>query len=277
MDALKFLYKSVVGRFFLKALCAPSLSKACGFFLDSPLSHFLIKPFVQKNKIDISEYQTEGIKTFNQFFRRKIKDGARPFDLDPNALCAPCDGLLSAWNISLDGGTVIPVKQSQYTVESLLKDKNLASKYFGGLCLVFRLCVDNYHRYAYADGGKKSANFFIPGRLHTVRPIALESLPVFVENAREYTTIESPVFGSLLQMEVGAMLVGRIVNFKQEANVARGEEKGFFEYGGSTIILLVQKGTAIVRGDISKNSAAGIETPVKMGERIASALSNARP
>lgn len=277
MDALKFLYKSVVGRFFLKALCAPSLSKACGFFLDSPLSHFLIKPFVQKNKIDISEYQTEGIKTFNQFFRRKIKDGARPFDLDPNALCAPCDGLLSAWNISLDGGTVIPVKQSQYTVESLLKDKNLASKYFGGLCLVFRLCVDNYHRYAYADGGKKSANFFIPGRLHTVRPIALESLPVFVENAREYTTIESPVFGSLLQMEVGAMLVGRIVNFKQEANVARGEEKGFFEYGGSTIILLVQKGTASVRGDISKNSAAGIETPVKMGERIASALSNARP
>ncbi len=270
MDGLKFLYKSAGGRLLLKALCAPALSKACGRFLDSPLSHFLIKPFVQKNKIDLSEYQTDGIKTFNQFFRRKIKDGARPFDMRPEALCAPCDGLLSAWKISEDGGTVIPAKQSRYTIERLLQDKELASKCYGGLCLVFRLCVDNYHRYAYADGGKKSANVFIPGRLHTVRPIALESLPVFVENAREYTTIESPVFGKLVQMEVGAMLVGRIVNFEQEAAVARGDEKGFFEYGGSTIILLVQKGAASVRSDIAQNSAAGIETPVKMGERIGS-------
>ena len=271
MDGLKFLYKSAAGRVFLKALCAPALSKACGCFLDSPLSHFLIKPFVNKNKIDISEYQTDGIKTFNQFFRRKIKDGARPFDQDTNALCAPCDGLLSAWKISDDGGTVIPVKQSQYTIERLLQSKELGAQYNGGLCLVFRLCVDNYHRYAYADGGKKSANVFIPGRLHTVRPIALETLPVFVENAREYTTIESPVFGTLVQMEVGAMLVGRIVNFEQEAVVARGAEKGFFEYGGSTIILLVKKGAANVRDDIAANSAAGIETPVKMGQRVGSA------
>lgn len=271
MDGLNFLYKSAAGRLFLKALCAPALSKACGLFLDSPLSSFLIKPFVKKNKIDLSEYQTDGIKTFNQFFRRKIKNGARPFDMRPQSLCAPCDGLLSVWNISQDGGTVIPVKQSQYTVESLLKDKALAERYYGGLCLVFRLCVDNYHRYAYADGGKKSANVFIPGRLHTVRPIALETLPVFVENAREYTTIESSVFGQLLQMEVGAMLVGRIVNFEQEAVVARGAEKGFFEYGGSTIILLVKKGAAKIRDDIAKNSAAGIESPVKMGERIGAA------
>ena len=270
MDGLKFLYKSAAGRLFLKALCAPVLSRACGRFLDSPLSHFLIKPFVKKNKIDLSEYQTDGIKTFNQFFRRKIKDGARPFDARPEALCAPSDGLLSAWNISEDGGTVIPAKQSRYTIERLLQDKNLASQYYGGLCLVFRLCVDNYHRYAYADGGKKSANVFIPGRLHTVRPIALETLPVFVENAREYTTIESAAFGKLVQMEVGAMLVVRIVNFEQEAVVARGDEKGYFEYGGSTIILLVQKGKASVRSDIAQNSAAGIETPVKMGECIAS-------
>lgn len=268
MDGLKFLYKSAAGRLLLKALCAPALSKACGRFLDSPLSHFLIKPFVKKNNIDLSEYQTDGIKTFNQFFRRKVKDGARPFDKNSASLCAPCDGLLSAWKISDDGGTVIPVKQSQYTVERLLQNKELADQYRGGLCLVFRLCVDNYHRYAYADGGKKSANVFIPGRLHTVRPIALETLPVFVENAREYTVIQSENFGAVVQMEVGAMLVGRIVNFEQEAVVARGAEKGFFEYGGSTIILLVKKDAARVRDDIGANSAAGIETPVKMGERI---------
>ncbi len=271
MDGLKFLYKSAAGRLLLKALCAPALSKACGRFLDSPLSHFLIKPFVKKNNIDLSEYQTDGIKTFNQFFRRKVKDGARPFDQNSASLCAPCDGLLSAWKISDDGGTVIPVKQSQYTVERLLQNKELADQYNGGLCLVFRLCVDNYHRYAYADGGKKSANVFIPGRLHTVRPIALETLPVFVENAREYTVIQSENFGAMVQMEVGAMLVGRIVNFEQEAVVARGAEKGFFEYGGSTIILLVKKEAASVRDDIEKKSALGIETPVKMGECVGSA------
>ena len=95
--------------------------------------------------------------------------------MEASNLCAPCDGLLSVWNISED--TVIPVKQSQYTVSSLLKDKELAAEYDGGLCLVFRLCVDNYHRYSYADSGKKGPNIFIPGVLHTVRPIALESRP----------------------------------------------------------------------------------------------------
>jgi phosphatidylserine decarboxylase len=181
-------------------------------------------------------------------------------------LAAPCDGLLSVWNIKAD--TVIPVKQSQYTIQSLLKDETLASEYKDGLCLVFRLCVDNYHRYAYADSGKKGPNIFIPGILHTVRPIALEASPVFTENCREYTVIESPVFGKLVQMEVGAMLVGRIVNLEGEGTAVRGKEKGFFEYGGSTIIVLLKKDAAVINENILKNSATGIETPVKMGEQI---------
>ncbi|MCR4948163.1 MAG: phosphatidylserine decarboxylase, partial [Treponema sp.] len=232
MDSLHFLYKTIPGRFFLKPLASRPLSKLCGAFLDSRLSAFLIKSFVRNNNINLDDYETEGIKTFNQFFRRKIKEGRRVFDMEPSKLCCPCDGLLSVWNISED--TVIPVKQSHYTITSLLKNKELAAEYNGGLCLVFRLCVDNYHRYAYVDSGKKGLNIFIPGVLHTVRPIALESRPVFVENCREYTLIESPVFGKLVQMEVGAMLVGRIVNLEGQGMAERGKEKGFFEYGGST-------------------------------------------
>lgn len=190
--------------------------------------------------------------------------------MEPSKLCCPCDGLLSVWNISED--TVIPVKQSHYTITSLLKDKELAAEYNGGLCLVFRLCVDNYHRYAYADSGKKGPNIFIPGVLHTVRPIALESRPVFVENCREYTLIESPVFGKLVQMEVGAMLVGRIVNLEGQGMAERGKEKGFFEYGGSTIILLVKKDMVKLNQEIINNSQAGIESPVKMGQVIGAKL-----
>ena len=270
MDSLNFLYKTIPGRFFLKPLASRPLSKLSGAFLDSPLSAFLIKSFAKNNNINLDDYEIDGIKTFNQFFRRKIKEGKRPFDMKPTHLCAPCDGLLSVWNITED--TVLPVKQSQYTVSSLLRDKELAAEYKDGLCLVFRLCVDNYHRYSYADSGKKGPNIFIPGVLHTVRPIALESRPVFVENCREYTTIESPVFGKLVQMEVGAMLVGRIVNLEGEGNAERGKEKGFFEYGGSTIILLVKKDMVKLNQDILDKSQAGIESPVKMGQTIGSKI-----
>ena len=266
MDSLNFLYKTIPGRIVLKMLSARSVSKICGAFLDSRFSAFLIKGFVQKNNINLEEYQTDGIKTFNEFFRRKIKEGYRPFDSIPDHLCAPCDGLLSVWSVQKD--SVIPVKQCRYTVTSLLQNEVLASEYKDGLCLVFRLCVDNYHRYCYADSGKKSRNIFIPGKLHTVRPVALASLPVFTENCREYTTIESPVFGKLVQMEVGAMLVGRIVNLEDEGIAERGKEKGFFEYGGSTIILLIKKELVNIRRDIAENSKNGTETPVKMGMQI---------
>lgn len=268
MDALPFLYKTIPGRILLRLLTAPALSRACGAFLDSRLSAFLIKGFARKNKICLDDYETDGIRTFNEFFRRKIKEGKRTFDMSPSAFCAPCDSLLSVWHIDTDGGTVIPVKQSAYTVASLLKDRELAARFQGGTCLVFRLCVDNYHRYCYADGGRKGDNVFIPGVLHTVRPVALETLPVFAENSREYTVIESSAFGPLVQMEVGAMLVGRIVNLEGEGVAVRGREKGFFEYGGSTVIVLAGPGKLTVRADIEERSQQGKETPVLMGERV---------
>ena len=266
MDSLTFLYKTIPGRLCLKLLTTRGVSKLCGAFLDSHFSAFLIKSFVKKNNIAVEDYQTDGIKSFNQFFRRKIRNGLRPFDMDSTHLCAPCDGFLSVWKI--DKGTVFPVKQSVYTIERLLQSSELAAEYEGGRCLVFRLCVNHYHRYCYVDDGKKSANIFIPGVLHTVRPIALETFPVFTENCREYTVIENSVFGKLIQMEVGAMLVGRIVNHEGEGFAERGKEKGFFEYGGSTIIVLVKKEAVTIKDEILANSQAGIETPVKMGEKI---------
>ena len=266
MDALNFLYHTIPGRVILKGLTRSDVSRVCGRFLDSNLSHFLIRPFAEKNAICLSDYEMDDVRSFNDFFSRKIKDGFRPIDMDEHHLIAPCDGLLSVWKIR--GDVVVPVKQSYYTIGSLLRKQKLAEHYRDGYCLVFRLCVNHYHRYCYVDSGKKSRNIFLPGVLHTVRPVALQQYPVFAENSREYTLIRTPRFGTVIQMEVGAMLVGRIVNHEQEAQVRRGEEKGMFQYGGSTIIVLVGKDRVKMREDLLQKAQLGIETAVQMGETI---------
>lgn len=266
MNILQFLYGTIPGRFLLKPLTSPQLSKLCGRFLDSGYSSFLIAPFVRRNHIQVCDYEMEGIRSFNDFFSRKIKTGKRPINMEFDKMIAPCDGLLSVWKIKED--TVLPIKQSRYSLSSLLQSEKLAKHYKGGYCLVFRLCVNHYHRYCYVDSGKKSRNIFIPGRLHTVRPIALRQIPVFTENSREYTAIKSQKFGTLIQMEVGAMLVGRIVNHEGRGVAFRGREKGYFQYGGSTIIVLAEPERVQIRKDILQNSEFGEETPVIMGEVI---------
>lgn len=272
MTSLEFLYHTIPGRFLLKGLTRPQISQICGRFLDSPLSAFLISPFVRKNQIPVTDYQLDGVNSFNDFFSRKIKPGLRPVDMDPSHLIAPCDGLLSVWKVQKT--TIFPVKQSSYTLNELLRDTRLADRYEDGYCFVFRLCVNHYHRYCYVDSGRKSHNRHIPGILHTVRPIALKAFPVFTENSREYTLIQTSHLGTLLQMEVGAMLVGRIVNHQESGVVIRGEEKGYFQYGGSTVIVLVEKNRITVRDDLLAQTNAGVETPVKLGEVLACEKTN---
>ena len=263
--ALRFLYKTALGRMLLKPLCSRSVSSVCGRFLDSKASKPLIRSFVRKYDIDLTDYYS-GFNSFNEFFTRKIQANKRPIDRDPSALISPCDGLLSAYRIT--GDTVIPVKQSKYTISSLLVGDPIAKRYNNGICLVFRLCVDNYHRYCYIDSGTKGENVFLSGKLHTVRPIALEKYPVFSQNCREYTVIETENFGTVVQMEVGAMLVGRIKNHHGKGKVTRGAEKGMFLYGGSTVIVLLEDGAACLPEEIFKMTENGVEKPVKMGEKI---------
>ena len=267
--ALRFLYGTVMGRLVLKLLCMRWISRLCGRFLDSGLSRPLIRPFVRRHGIDLREYTDEEFQSFNGFFSRRIKEDRRPVATEPSALIAPCDGLLSVYRVS--GDTVIPVKQSAYTVSSLLGGGSASERYQNGICLVFRLCVDHYHRYCYIDSGVKGQNVFLPGKLHTVRPIALEKLPVFTQNCREYTVIKTENFGDIVQMEVGAMLVGKIKNHHGPGSVRRGEEKGMFLYGGSTVIVLLEEGRAYLPEELYQATANRIETPVKMGQRIGGA------
>lgn len=268
---LSFLYETVPGRMLLKPLVWPPLSRLCGRFLETPLSLPLIPPFKRSAGIDTEEYDLSGVRCFNDFFCRPVKPGRRPLDSAPDALIAPCDGLLTL--VRVDGDTVLPVKQSHYSIERLLGDKALAKEFEGGLCLVYRLCVQHYHRYVYFDSGEKSPNVFLPGVLHTVRPVALAQRPVFCENCRDYTVLNTERFGKAIQMEVGATMVGKIVNEHPEARRVRlGEEKGHFAFGGSTIIVLLKKGAAELLPQILEASARGEETPVKLGQRVGTAV-----
>lgn len=263
---LKALYGNMAGRALLKVLVSPGISRIAGAFMSCGLSKGLIKPFVRKNHIDLTQFEDTEYKNYNEFFSRRIKDGMRPIDMEKTHLIAPCDSKLTALPIEKDSRFML--KNTPYTVAEMLKNEALSEKYQGGTALIFRLTVDDYHRYCYVADGEKGDNVFIPGRLHTVNPIANDYYPIYKENAREYSILHTEAFGDIVMMEVGALLVGRIVNHHGAAKVQRGQEKGYFQFGGSTVVLLMEKDKALIDADILNNSREGVETVVRMGEKI---------
>jgi phosphatidylserine decarboxylase len=260
------LYGNAFGRMLLKPLTAPWLSKAAGAFLSTKASCIFIKPFIKSNRIDMSQFEPVEYESYNDFFSRRIREGARPVDMDLKHLVSPADSKLTALPITQNGRFTL--KHTEYTVGSLLKNPALAAEYVGGWALIFRLTVDDYHRYCYAFDGEKGENVAIPGKLHTVNPIANDFFPIYKENAREYTILRTEHFGEVIAMEVGALLVGKIVNHHGAAAVRRGQEKGYFQFGGSTVVLLLKQDATLLDDDILENSRNGIETVVKFGEKI---------
>lgn len=260
------MYYNPLGKPILRLMTSRWVSKLAGKYLDGKLSRRKIKKYVKKHGIDMSCFVDEQYKSFNAFFTRRVKPELRPIDFDPSALISPCDGKLSAYEIG--EGLKFNVKGFDYTVDTLLKNTELAKEFDGGLCLVFRLAVTDYHRYHFFDGGSASGNTFIKGRLHTVQPAALCKRRVFTENCREYTVLDTDNFSRAVMVEVGAMMVGRIVNEVKSGRFERGEQKGMFEFGGSTVILLLKKNVAKIDDEFFVNTRAGAETVVKFGEKI---------
>ena len=257
---LSFLYTNIFGRMLLKPLIQPQVSKLAGRYLSSAHSKWLISKFIERNEINMDIYEECDYSSFNDFFTRKIKPDSRPVPEDLDVLISPCDCLATVYPIQEN--TTFSIKNTEYTLRSLLRSPRLAKRFRGGYAYVLRLTVEDYHRYLYSVSGKQSKNYHIDGTYHTVNPIANDYLPIYKENTREDTVIHSKEFGDVLQMEVGALLVGKISNHKQSTVVTRGEEKGFFEYGGSTIVVLTQKGRVTPRSDLLTNSKNGYETKV---------------
>lgn len=279
---LKRIYSSPLGRTIIKPLTCDFVSNVFGSVLNSKLSRVLIRPFVKSSGIDMSSYEKGelssdgncfrsrinnryyGYTSYNDFFTRKIKKSERV--IGQSEIVSPSDGKVSCYKIS--DKTEFVIKNSVYSVASILRSKKLAQRFKGGYAVVIRLSVDDYHRYCYCTDGKKSHNRIIRGVLHTVNPAAFESVKVFKENSREYCLIKTQK-DIVVQMEVGALMVGRISNNDIGPCMAvKGEEKGYFEFGGSTIVLLLQKGRKLCC-DFLANTEDGYETIVKQGENIA--------
>ena len=182
-------------------------------------------------------------------------------------LISPSDGKVSVYPIEENG--TFWIKHTPYTVRQLLRDDKLADRYMGGWIYVIRLTVDDYHRYCYVSDGYRSSGRRIEGVLHTVNPVANDCYPIYKMNTREYCLLKTRKLGTVLTMEVGALMVGKICNYvKQPCEVHRGEEKGRFEFGGSTIIVMTEPGKVIPDQDLRTNTIEYAETLVKMGEHI---------
>ena len=263
---LKYCYCTRLGKPARSIMTKPFITALMGAYMDTRLSTKRIEGFVRRNGIDMSEYVECGYRCFNDFFTRSIKPGARPVSFDPDVLISPCDGYMSAYRISSD--SVFSIKDSYYNVEDLVGGSEIAQEYLSGTCLVLRLGVENYHRYCYIDDGFKSRNYHIPGRYHPVQPIVVRKHPVFIQNTREYTVLYTKNFGIVTQIEVGACLVGRICNRHEAGVIRRGEEKGYFCFGGSTIVLLFKEGAVNIPQEVFDATSEGKEAIVKYGEAI---------
>ncbi len=269
--SLRFLYNTAVGRSILRLLICRPISNIAGFFLDRKISSFFIKGFIRSNGIDMTDYEQRNFDSFNDFFTRKVKDGARPICYDKNTFISPCDARLSVYPITPE--RYFTVKGVDYTVNDLLESPTLAEKFTDGYCLIFRLAVDNYHRYGWCADGRAEKTVHIKGKYHTVQPIAMRRYPIFHENVREYTVINTDKFGTVVQMEVGALMVGRICNSEANGGIAeKGQEKGRFEFGGSTVIVLTEKNSLLLDEEFLANTENGLETNVKFGEKLGTAI-----
>lgn len=263
---LEGMYGTTPGRCLVRLMIQPWVSRSAGWLLDRRISALAVKPFIKSNHIDMTDFEQRKFRSFNDFFTRQVREGRRPVDMEPEHLIAPCDSKLTAYPIGADSR--FRIKGVDYTLEQLLRDGELARRFLGGTLLLFRLTVGDYHRYGYVDSGCLGREIHLNGVYHTVNPAAAGRYPIYRENTREYALLESDHFGTLLQMEVGAAMVGRIVNNPGERMVQRGQEKGRFEFGGSTVIVLLQKDAAVIDEDILRNTREDAETVVRLGEKI---------
>lgn len=262
---LSFFYNTLLGRILLKICTMKFISDIAGIYMNSRLSKYKIKKFIKDNKIKITDYEKTNYNSFNEFFTRKIISIKRPINMTKTAFISPCDSKLSVYTISND--LTLNIKNSYYTIDTII-DKKILKEYKEGYALVFRLSPTDYHRYCYIDSGYQEKNNKIKGILHTVQPIALKRYNFYKTNTREWTILHTNNFNEVVHIEIGAMTIGKIKNEHENYIFKKGEEKGYFEFGGSTIVLLVKKGIITIDEDILENSKNNIETYVKYGEKI---------
>lgn len=275
---LEVLYhKNPFSWFFRTLLCkTAAFSKFFGALQKKPSSKKRVKPFIEKYRIETSEFlePVESFPTFNDFFTRKLKPSARPISNGNDVAILPADGRYFVFeNVHNEDGFF--VKGRKFSIEELVGDKRVAHKYSHGSMVMARLAPVDYHRFHFPFNCTPNEPKLIPGSLYAVSPIALKKkIEILTENKRMITHLKTTHFGTVLNIEIGATNVGSIVQtFEPGKHYAKGDEKGYFEFGGSCLILLFEPGRIHLDHDLLENTRQGFETLGKLGQTLGRALS----
>ena len=269
---LKLIYDNPFGKLLLWAAVKKSwFSRWYGWRMSQPASKARIRPFIRKYKLDEEEFDSdpEGFRSFNEFFSRKLKPDARPIEQENAVAVFPADGRhLSVQDLSANLGFY--VKGQKFDLPKLFQSEELAGRFRKGSLIISRLCPVDYHRFHAPVSGKISEARLINGSLFSVNPIALRKrLSVFWENKRYLCMIDSDYHGKVAQFIVGATCVGSATfTFSQNQRVKKGEELGYFSFGGSSVLTLFEKDRLRISEDVQQHSQANIETYAKMGEEM---------
>jgi phosphatidylserine decarboxylase len=269
---LRWAYETLPGRLLVATLVKRAwFSRWYGWRMNRPSSRNLIQPFVDEYGLDADEFvdTCDSFESFNAFFSRKLKPGTRPVDARVDSLVFPADGRHFGFeNISEICG--IYCKGQTLSLRGLLGDEALATSYKKGSLVISRLCPVDYHRFHFCAAGLSGKARVINGVLYSVNPIALRrNIKILTENKRVVTTLDTERFGRVLMVEIGATNVGSIrQTFQPNSLVEKGEEKGYFAFGGSMTMMLFEPGTVVLDEDLVRHSSQGRELYARMGDHM---------
>jgi len=275
--AINWLYGTTPGLMISKLLSGPNLSKIYGAVQNSSLlSQHKINKFIKDFDIQMGEFQLEEgcsqdqpFSSFNNFFVRKFKEGERNFPESTSEMGAFAEGRYLGYE-SVGPHVKLPVKGKFLDPEKIVSNAKWSKEFLDGPLLIGRLCPSDYHRFHFPDEGEVLDFYKVHGALDSVNPVALKKKnDIFLKNERHVTILETKNFGRIAYVEVGAMMVGKIVQTHENKSFTRGEEKGYFLFGGSTVIVLGQKGAWEPSKDIQEWTSKGSEVFLKLGSSVA--------
>lgn len=269
---LRWTYDTALGRLVLALVVRRAFfSRWYGWRMSRPASRARIAPFIRDYRLDPKEFAdpVESYGSFNEFFSRRLRPDARPICAGAGDIAFPADGRhLGVADVTAAGQFY--AKGQQFDLASLLDDAALTRRFMRGAMVISRLCPVDYHRFHFPVGGRAEAPVFVQGPLYSVSPIALRRrLRCLVENKRARTVVETEHGGGVVVVEIGATCVGTIIHTAGAGPVGRGQEKGYFRFGGSCVITLFEPGRVRLADDLLAAAADGRELYAQVGDRMA--------
>jgi phosphatidylserine decarboxylase len=269
---LRLLYNSKLGQLALNQLVKRKIfSEIYGRLMRGVASRKKIKPFIERYKIDgsVFEKKVEHFLSFDDFFTRKLKKTARPIAVENQKVIFPCDGR----HLLIENAKKLPaffVKGQRFDLKAFLRNDELWERFKSSPLLISRLNPTDYHRFHFPCDAVIRKIYRVNGDYLSVNPIATrERISIFFENKRIVSVLQSEDLDQFLMIEIGATCVGSITQTAEVGKLYfKGEEKGYFSFGGSTVITIFQNNRVNFCEDLRKNSSNGIELFALMGDEM---------